>query len=209
MSTAINAHEVTDYFLSEAAGGDLVKLGKADVKVQRELKKWAQARKDEGMGSGHYISPGKDGSLASPESYALLQVFMGQAYLTAAQRSLLAQPRKVLSDEMKAARDEAARTISTAMRDWRQRFERLEKAEAEQAQAEAIAAMDEAERAEAEQAQAEAELDKARVAVCESIVRARKRSSNTPELYSVEALKQLAFHLDAALVAAGGNPEDV
>ena len=209
MSNAINAHEVTDYFLSETAGGELVKLGKADVKVQRELKKWAKDRKAEGMGSGHYISPGKDGSLASPESYALLQVFMGQAYLTAAQRALLAQPRKVLSDEMKPARDEAAGTVSTAMRDWRKRFERLEKAEVEKAQAEALAAMDEAERAEAEAEQAEAELEKARVAICESIVRARKKANNTAGLYSVETLKELAFHLDKALVAAGGNPEDV
>jgi len=209
MSNAINAHEVTDYFLSEAAGGELVKLGKADVRVQRELKKWAKDRKAEGMTSHHFVAPGKVDSLASPESYALLQGFMGEAYLTAAQRSLLAQPRKVLSDEMKAARDEAARTISTAMRDWRQRFERLEQAEVEQAKADYLASMNEAERAEAEQAEAEAELDKARVAVCESIVRARKKANNTAGLYSVEALKQLAFHLDAALVAAGGNPEDV
>jgi len=209
MSNAINAHEVTDYFLSEAAGSHLVKLGKADVKVQRELKKWAQARKAEGMSSGHYISPGKDGSLASPESYALLQGFMGEAYLTAAERALLAQPRKVLSDTMKEERDKAARTISTAMRDWRQRFERLELAELEQAKADYLASMDEAERAEAEAEQREAELDKARVQVCEAIVRARRKAANTDGLYTTEAAKQLAFHLDAALVAAGGNPEDV
>ena len=55
------------------------------------------------------------------------------------------------------------------------------------------------ERAEAEAKQAEAELEKARVAICESIVRARKRSSNTAGLYSVETLKELAFHLDKAL----------
>ena len=206
MSNAINAHEVTDYFLSEAAGSHLVKLGKADVKVQRELKKWAQARKAEGMGSGHYISPGKDGSLASPESYALLQGFMGEAYLTAAERALLAQPRKVLSDTMKEERDKAARTISTAMRDWRQRFERLEKAEAEEAQAEAFAAMGEAEAAEA---QAQAELDRAALIIRESIMRARKKVSNTPDLFGVEPAKQLAYYLDKALIIAGGNPEDV
>ena len=209
MSNAINAHEVTDYFLSETAGGELVKLGQADVRIQRKLKDWAKDRKAEGMGSAHYIAPGKPGSLASPESYALLQGFMGEAYLTAAERALLAQPRKALSDTMKEERDKAARTISTAMRDWRQRFERLEKAEVEKAQAEALAAMDEDERAEAEAEQREAELDKARVQVCEAIVRARRKAANTDGLYATEAAKQLAFHLDAALVAAGGNPEDV
>jgi len=206
MSNAINAHEVTDYFLSEAAGGELVKLGQADVRIQRKLKAWAKDRKAEGMGSAHYIAPGKDGSLASPESYALLQGFMGEAYLTAAERALLAQPRKALSDTMKEERDKAARTISTAMRDWRQRFERLEKAEAEQAQAEAFAAMGEEEAAEA---QAQAELDRAALIIREAIMKARKKAANTEGLYSVETAKQLAFHLDAALVAAGGNPEEV
>ena len=206
MSNAINAHEVTDYFLSESAGGELVKLGQADVRIQRKLKAWARDRKAEGMGSAHYIAPGKAGSLASPESYALLQGFMSEAYLTAAERALLNQPRKALSDVMQKERDRAAGTISTAMRDWRQRFERLEKAEAEQAQADAIAAMDEAEAAEA---QAQAELEKAALQVREAIMKARKKAANTDGLYSVETAKQLAFHLDAALVAAGGNPEDI
>jgi hypothetical protein len=206
MSNAINAHEVTDYFLSETAGGELVKLGQADVRIQRKLKDWAKDRKAEGMGSAHYIAPGKPGSLASPESYALLQGFMGEAYLTAAERALLAQPRKALSDTMKEERDKAARTISTAMRDWRQRFERLEKAEAEEAQAEAFAAMGEEEAAEA---QAQAELDRAALIIREAIMKARKKAANTEGLYSVETAKQLAFHLDAALVAAGGNPEEV
>lgn len=206
VASAINAHEVTDFFLSEAAGAELVKIGQADVRIQRKLKEWALNRKGEGMGSGHYISPGKPGSLASPESYAMLQGFMAQAYLTAAQRALLAQPRKALSDTMKEERDTAARTISTAMRDWRQRFERLEKAEAEAARADELAAMGEEEAAEAEAQEA---LEKARLQVCEAIMRARKKSSNTEGLYSVEKLKQLAFHLDAALVTAGGNPEDV
>jgi hypothetical protein len=209
MSNAINAHEVTDYFLSEAAGGELVKLGQADVRIQRKLKAWAKDRKAEGMGSAHYIAPGKDGSLASPESYALLQGFMGEAYLTAAERALLAQPRKALSDTMKEERDKAARTISTAMRDWRQRFERLELAELEQAKADYLASMGEAERAEAEAEQAEAELEKAALIIREAIMKARKKAANTEGLYSVETAKQLAFHLDAALVAAGGNPEDV
>lgn len=201
----MNAHEITDFFLSEAAGAELVKIGQADVRVQRKLKEWAQKRYGEGQRPGHWISPGKDGSLASPESHALLQDFMGQAYLTAAERALLAQPRKALSDTMKEERDKAARTISTAMRDWRQRFERLEKAEAEAARADELAAMGEEEAAEAEAQEA---LEKARLQVCEAIVRARKKSSNTEGLYSVETLKQLAFHLDQALVAAGGNPAD-
>jgi len=206
MSNAINAHEVTDYFLSEAAGGELVKLGQADVRIQRKLKAWAKDRKAEGMGSAHYIAPGKDGSLASPESYALLQGFMGEAYLTAAERALLAQPRKALSDTMKEERDKAARTISTAMRDWRQRFERLEKAEAEQAQAEAFAAMGEEEAAEA---QAQAELDRAALIIREAIMKARKKISNTPDLFDVEPAKQLAYYLDKALIIAGGDPEEV
>ena len=202
----MNAHEITDFFLSEAAGAELVKIGQADVRVQRKLKEWAQARYSEGQRPGHWVSPGKDGSLASPESYALLQDFMGQAYLTAAERALLAQPRKALSDTMKEERDKAARTISTAMRDWRQRFERLEKAEAEAARADALAAMGEEEAAEAEAHEA---LEKAALQVREAIMRARKKAANTEGLYSTETAKQLAFHLDAALVAAGGNPEDV
>jgi len=201
----MNAHEVTDFFLSAAAGEELVKLGQAEVRVQRKLKAWAKDRKAEGMGSGHYIAPGKAGSLASPESYALLQEFMGHAYLTAAERALLAQPRKALSDLMKAERDFAARTVSTAMRDWRQRFERLEKAEAEAARADELAAMGEEEAAEAEAQEA---LEKAALQVREAIMRARKKAA-TEGLYSVEKAKQLAFHLDAALVVAGGNPEDV
>ena len=52
-------------------------------------------------------------------------------------------------------------------------------------------------------------MDKARIQVCEAIVRARRKAANTDGLYATEAAKQLAFHLDAALVAAGGNPEDV
>ena len=202
----MNAHEITDFFLSEAAGEELVKLGQSEVRVQRKLKKWAKDRKAEGMGSGHYISPGKPGSLASPESYAMLQGFMAQAYLTAAQRALLTQPRKALSDPMKEERDTAAGTVSTAMRDWRKRFERLEKAEAEAARADELAAMGEEEAAEAEAQEA---LEKARLQVCEAIMRARKKSANTEGLYSVDKLKQIAFHLDAALVNAGGNPEDV
>lgn len=206
VASAINAHEVTDFFLSEAAGAELIKLGQADVRVQRQLKDWAVKRKGEGMGSGHCIAPGKPGSLASPESYAMFQGFLAQAYLTAAERAILAQPRKALSDTMKEERDKAARTISTAMRDWRQRFERLEKAEAEAARADALAAMGEEEAAEAEAQEA---LEKAALQIREAIMRARKKAANTEGLYSVETAKQLAFHLDAALVAAGGNPEDV
>ena len=202
----MNAHEVTDFFLSAAAGEELVKLGQAEVRVQRKLKAWAQDRFSEGQRPGHWVAPGKDGSLASPESYALLQDFMGQAYLTAAERALLAQPRRALSDTMKEERDKAARTISTAMRDWRQRFERLEKAEAEAARADELAAMGEEEAAEAEAQEA---LEKAALQVREAIMRARKKAANTEGLYSVETAKQLAFHLDQALVAAGGNPEDV
>ena len=43
VASAINAHEVTDFFLSEAAGAELIKLGQADVRVQRQLKAWGNS----------------------------------------------------------------------------------------------------------------------------------------------------------------------
>jgi len=209
MSNAMNAHEITATYLSEAEQAEVTSVTRKEATTAKEKKRVVRKLVERGERPEHALPPGKQGSLATPESYALWQQAVAEGCLTKTQRALLAQPRKVLNDTAKAERDAAQSTLSSAMRDWREKLARYV-AELERAAAEdALQAMDEDERAEAEAEQREAELDKARVAVCEMIVRARKRSSNTPELYSVETLKQLAFHLDAALVAAGGNPEDV
>ena len=209
MTTAINAHEITACHMSEAEQTAVTSITRKEVATAAESKKVVRAMVGRGERPEHLLPPGKKGSLATPESYALWQQAIAEGCLTKTQRALLNQPRKVLNETAQAERDAAQSILSSKMRDWREKLARYV-AELERAAAEdALQAMDEAERAEAEAEQAEAELEKARVAVCEMIVRARKRSSNTPELYSVEALKQLAFHLDAALVAAGGNPEDV
>jgi len=209
MSTAINAHEITASFLSETEQAEVTSVTRKEAATAKEKKRVVRKLVERGERPEHALPPGKQGSLATPESYALWQQAVAEGCLTKTQRALLNQPRKVLNDTAKTERDAAQSTLSSAMRDWREKLARYV-AEMERAAAEdALQAMSEAERAEAEAEQAEAELDTARVAICESIVRARKRSSNTPELYSVEALKQLAFHLDAALVAAGGKPEDV
>jgi hypothetical protein len=209
MSNAMNAHEITATYLSETEQAEVTSVTRKEATTAKEKKRVVRKLVERGERPEHALPPGKQGSLATPESYALWQQAVAEGCLTKTQRALLAQPRKVLNDTAKAERDAAQSTLSSAMRDWREKLARyvaeLERAEAE----DALQAMDEDERAEAEAKQAEAELEKARVAVCEMIVRARKRSSNTPELYSVETLKELAFHLDKALVAAGGNPEDV
>ena len=209
MSNAMNAHEITATYLSETEQAEVTSVTRKEATTAKEKKRVVRKLVERGERPEHALPPGKQGSLATPESYALWQQAVAEGCLTKTQRALLAQPRKVLNDTAKAERDAAQSTLSSAMRDWREKLARyvaeLERAEAE----DALQAMDEDERAEAEAKQREADLDKARVAICESIVRARKRSSNTEGLYSVEALKQLAFHLDAALVAAGGNPEDV
>jgi len=209
MSNAMNAHEITATYLSEAEQAEVTSVTRKEAATAKERKRVVRKLVERGERPGHALPPGKQCSLATPESYALWQQAVAEGCLTKTQRALLAQPRKVLNDTAKAERDAAQSTLSSAMRDWREKLARyvaeLERAEAE----DALQAMDEAERAEAEAEQREAELDRTRVVIREAIMRARKRSSNTPELYSVEALKQLAFHLDAALVAAGGNPEDV
>jgi len=209
MSNAINAHEITATHLSETEQAEVTSVTRKEATTAKEKKKIIRKLVERGERPEHLLPAGKKGSLATPESYALWQQAIAEGCLTKTQRALLGQARKVLNETAQAERDAAQSTLSSAMRDWREKLARYV-AELERAAAEdALQAMGEAERAEAEAEQREAELDKARVAVCESIVRARKRSSNTPELYSVEALKQLAFHLDAALVAAGGNPEDI
>ena len=209
MTNAINAHEITACHMSEAEQTAVTSITRREVTTAAESKKVVRAMVERGERPGHALPPGKKGSLATPESYALWQQAVAEGCLTKTQRALLAQPRKVLSDTAKAERDAAQSTLSSKMRDWREKLARyvaeLERAEAE----DALQAMDEDERAEAEAKQVEADLEKARVAICESIMRARKKSANTEGLYSVETLKQLAFHLDSALVAAGGNPEDV
>lgn len=209
MSNAINAHEITATFLSETEQAEVTSVTRKEATTAKEKKRVVRKLVERGERPEHALPPGKQGSLATPESYALWQQAVAEGCLTKTQRALLAQPRKVLNDTAKAERDAAQSTLSSAMRDWREKLARYV-AELERAAAEdALQAMDEEERAEAEAQQAEAELDRTRVIIREAIMKARKRSSNTPELYSVETLKQLAFHLDAALVAAGGNPEDV
>jgi len=209
MSNAMNAHEIAATYLSEAEQAEVTSVTRKEAATAKERKRVVRKLVERGERPGHALPPGKQGSLATPESYALWQQAVAEGCLTKTQRALLAQPRKVLNDTAKAERDAAQSTLSSAMRDWREKLSRyvaeLVRAEAE----DALQAMDEDERAEAEAKQREADLEKARVAVCESIVRARKKVSNTPDLFDVEPAKQLAYYLDKALIIAGGNPEDV
>ena len=209
MSNAINAHEITACHISEAEQAAVTSITRREVATAKEAKEVVRAMVQRGERPEHILPPGKKGSLATPESYALWQQAIAEGCLTKTQRALLAQPRKSLNETAQAERDAAQRIISGKMRDWREKLARYV-AELEQAAAEdALNAMDDDERAEAEAELAQAALDKARLQVCEAIMRARKKSANTEGLYSVDKLKQIAFHLDAALVNAGGNPEDV
>jgi len=208
MTNAINAHEITATYLSETEQAEVTSVTRKEATTAKEKKRVVRKLVERGERPEHALPPGKQGSLATPESYALWQMAVAEGCLTKTQRALLAQPRKVLNDTAKAERDAAQSTLSSAMRDWREKLARYV-AELERAAAEdALQAMDEDERAEAEAQQAEAELEKAALQVREAIMKARKKAANTEGLYSVETAKQLAFHLDAALVAAGGNPED-
>lgn len=209
MSNAINAHEITACHISEEEQAAVTSITRREVATAAESKKVVRAMVQRGERPEHVLPPGKKGSLATPESYALWQQAIAEGCLTKTQRALLSQPRKSLNETAQAERDAAQRIISGKMRDWREKLARYV-AELERAQAEdALNAMDDDERAEAEAELAQAALDKARLQVCEAIMRARKKSANTEGLYGVETLKQLAFHLDAALVTAGGNPEDI
>lgn len=207
MSNAINAHELTARHISEEEQAAVTSITRREVTTAAESKKVVRAMVAAGERPEHLLPPGKKGSLATPESYALWQQAIMEGCLTKTQRALLGQPRKGLSEVSQEARDFAASTLSSKMRDWRKKLARyVEELERKEAQ-DAMEAMEDDERAEAEAELAQAALDKAAFQIQEAIIRARKKASNTEDLYDVETSKALAEALDKALFLAGGNPQ--